>query len=55
MGAQPESEMQLQTPINDLEKNEDPQGVWRITVNDNLREYFLPLYERVDALSKAMV
>ena len=41
---------ELLTPINDLEANEDPSGVWRRYVNQQLKEIYPPLFEMLDAL-----
>jgi D-glycerate 3-kinase len=48
LGAGPQRADQLSRPLNDLEKNEDPQGQWRGYSNDVLRREFLPLYQLVD-------
>ena len=48
LGAQPQSEAQLELDINLLEQQEDRQGRWRSYVNDSIRDQFLPLYGRVD-------
>ncbi|MBE9537897.1 MAG: zeta toxin family protein [Proteobacteria bacterium] len=48
LGVRPQSAQQLELPVNDLEKNEDAQGVWRFYVNDKIQSQLLPLYNRVD-------
>lgn len=48
MGAQPTSEQKLASPINDLEKNEDPDGSWRHYVNTQLRTRYLPIFDQFD-------
>ena len=48
LGATAESERSLSGPVNALERDEDPQAIWRTQVNNSLREFFLPLYDRVD-------
>lgn len=40
----------LATPINDLERTEDPDGVWRRHVNDALASSYAPLFARIDRL-----
>ena len=49
LGARPQTEEQLVTPVNALEREEDPDGTWRAYVNRALAREFLPLYERVDS------
>ncbi len=39
VGSRPQSENELTTPINALEKNEDHDGRWRQFVNDSLKNY----------------
>ena len=48
LGARPQAIEYLVEPINALEKNEDPDGVWRNCVNERLARDFPPLYKRVD-------
>jgi len=48
LGVYPESEQELELPVNALEEQEDPQGIWRGYVNNVITEQFLPLYRRVD-------
>lgn len=38
----------LTNPVNSLERDEDPDMVWRTFVNQQLSEYYQPLYERMD-------
>lgn len=47
-GVPPESAESLTLPVNDLEKNNDPNGVWRRFVNRCLFNDYLPLYEYMD-------
>ncbi|MEM1113697.1 MAG: hypothetical protein AAGI11_17420 [Pseudomonadota bacterium] len=47
LGARPEPADALQSPLNDLESQEDPDGVWRQYVNNAL-EAMLPVYEQID-------
>lgn len=44
----PQSTDELKRPINDLEKNEDAEGVWRRFVNDRLIEYQQRIFQRTD-------
>jgi D-glycerate 3-kinase len=48
LGATPEPPDNLSRPHNDLERYEDPDGVWRHYSNEVLRQEFQPLYELVD-------
>lgn len=49
VGARPEPSAALHRPINALEHEEDPDGVWRAYVNRALADYE-PLFARLDAL-----
>lgn len=49
VGARPQPDDALATPINALEQDCDPQGVWRRHVNAALADY-QPLFARVDML-----
>jgi D-glycerate 3-kinase len=44
--AQPDS--LLVEPVNELERDEDPSGVWRGYVNEQIREHYESLWEHVD-------
>lgn len=46
-GVMPQEETALSTPVNTLEKQEDPLGIWSRYVNRQLTEHYLPLYERM--------
>ncbi|WP_394170386.1 hypothetical protein [Saccharospirillum alexandrii] len=46
--AQPETE--LTEPVNSLEAREDSAGDWRHYVNDQLRQFYEPWYNQLDAL-----
>ncbi len=50
MGAIEQKETELLTPINDLERNEDPYCVWRRFVNNQLKENYKSLFNRLDLL-----
>lgn len=47
-GVTPETSQKLTLPVNDLEKQNDPSGVWRHFVNRSLLNDYLPLYEYMD-------
>ncbi len=50
LGARPQDEAALAQPVNALEANEDPAGVWRRHANDALAGAYAPLFARIDAL-----
>jgi D-glycerate 3-kinase len=50
VGARPQSAEALVDPVNDLERDEDPTGVWRHHVNDQLAGPYRALFDRLDAL-----
>jgi D-glycerate 3-kinase len=43
-----QSQQMLARPVNELERNEDPQGVWRQYVNEQLIDYQQRLFNRAD-------
>lgn len=49
LGIRPQTQAQLEQPVNDLERTEDPDGTWRHWVNKQLRGY-QPLWRKLDAL-----
>jgi D-glycerate 3-kinase len=48
LGALPQTEDQVTPPINALERDEDKDCVWRLTVNGKLREAYRVLFARFD-------
>jgi len=50
VGTQPQSDDALGLPINELEKNEDPDGAWRRHVNDQLKGDYATLFGELDRL-----
>jgi D-glycerate 3-kinase len=48
LGASPQEVAELETPLNALEQEEDPDGSWRRYVNQALYSDFLPLYSYMD-------
>jgi D-glycerate 3-kinase len=48
LGAEPEPNNLLFRPLNDLERDEDPAGLWREYSNEILRREFQSLYSLVD-------
>lgn len=50
VGALPESDEAMSKPINRLEREEDPDGVWRRTVNERLRGNYQALFALIDVL-----
>ncbi len=51
VGARPQTPDALAAPVNDLEREEDPQGLWRAWVNDRLASDYQRLFERLDWLA----
>jgi len=47
-GVQSQTTEQLKKPINELELQHDKDGVWRNYVNQQLNEYYEPLYKKMD-------
>ncbi|PZR34217.1 kinase [Caulobacter segnis] len=50
VGARPQPAALLAAPINALERDEDPDGVWRGFANAALAEAYAPLFARLDRL-----
>jgi D-glycerate 3-kinase len=50
VGAVPQGDAALIDPINRLERDEDPDRVWRRTVNERLRGDYQELFARIDIL-----
>lgn len=50
VGALPQSSVQLQQPVNELEWQEDAQGIWRQYVNARLATGYQDLFALLDAL-----
>lgn len=50
LNAVPEDDAALHVPLNALERDEDPGGVWRRYCNDALRRDYPALWSRIDAL-----
>jgi len=48
LGAQPPED--LESPVNNLEANEDRDGRWRRYVNDQLEKHYTPVFDRVKLL-----
>jgi D-glycerate 3-kinase len=48
LGARAVADAELAAPLNDLERDEDPDGTWRRYVNRCLREVYEPLYDTFD-------
>ena len=47
-GVKPQTAEQLRTPINELEYQHDRSGKWRNYVNQQLKNAYEPLYEKMD-------
>ena len=50
MGAEKQPDSDLYEPINKLEEEEDPDGVWRRYVNDMLGKSYKQLFDKLDLL-----
>jgi D-glycerate 3-kinase len=50
VGALPQTAAQLMTPVNALEREEDPDGRWRGYVNDALTTRYPALFNRLSLL-----
>lgn len=50
VGSEAQDEAALLEPVNELERDEDSDGTWRVFVNDSLAKNYEPLFERLDAL-----
>lgn len=50
VGARPQPAVRLAAPVNALERDEDPHGVWRGFANAALAGPYAPLFARVDRL-----
>jgi D-glycerate 3-kinase len=51
MGARPQKADELETPVNDLERLEDPTGDWRWYVNRELGGKYQTLFAQLDLLA----
>ena len=49
-GAKPISEENWQGPLNDLEREEDPEGIWSKWSNRELAKDYQELFDRFDLL-----
>ncbi|MBU2870644.1 kinase [Colwellia sp. E2M01] len=47
-GVQPQTDEQLKSPINELELQHDLTGEWRNYVNQQLKDFYEPLYHKMD-------
>lgn len=50
VGAMPQSDEELTEPINELERSDDPDGLWRRFVNDELSRAYIDLFTDIDIL-----
>ena len=48
LGTPPEAPEALETPVNALERTEDPDGAWRRHVNEVIERDYLPVYDMID-------
>jgi D-glycerate 3-kinase len=50
VGARPQEDVMLASPVNELEAKEDPEGIWRNYVNQRLRDDYAELFARLNLL-----
>jgi D-glycerate 3-kinase len=50
VGSRPQPDSLLEAPINRLEADEDPEGQWRLRVNEALKGDYRALYSKLDRL-----
>ncbi|MFB0613128.1 kinase [Aurantiacibacter poecillastricola] len=50
VGAKPQDAAALAEPVNELERDEDPDGIWRSLVNHWLAEDYARLFDQIDLL-----
>ena len=50
VGCTPQADEELLDPVNDLERKEDPQGIWRAVSNLWLRGEYKSLFDQLDML-----
>lgn len=50
VGSEAQSDVELEEAVNSLEREDDPEGVWRKYVNDRLRSNYQQIFERLDFL-----
>jgi D-glycerate 3-kinase len=55
MGCLAQSEGELLEPVNELEAQEDPDGIWRRSVNQSLLDYNDRLWSQLDIMSMLQV
>jgi D-glycerate 3-kinase len=48
LGAEPQDPTQLLPPTNELEFNEDKQGIWRNYINEQLQGKYRELFSMID-------
>ncbi|MFP8966532.1 hypothetical protein ACKC9G_08160 [Pokkaliibacter sp. CJK22405] len=49
VGATPQDDAELVTPLNSLEQDQDPEQIWRTYVNDQLKGQYAELFAEIDA------
>ena len=50
VGARPQTESELEKPVNRLEQREDEKSIWRRAVNDSLNTSYRHFFDRIDRL-----
>ena len=51
IGVPPQTDAELKKPINELERTEDADGIWRRWVNEQLERNYVPVWKRFDELA----
>ena len=51
IGVPPQTDAELKKPINELERTEDADGIWRQWVNEQLERNYVPVWNRFDELA----
>jgi D-glycerate 3-kinase len=51
IGVPPQTDAELKKPINELERTEDAEGIWRQWVNGQLKRNYVPVWKRFDELA----
>ncbi len=50
VGSTHQTDAQLKVPVNQLEREEDPDGTWRHYANNQLKEHYEPIWSQMDLL-----
>ncbi len=50
VGSEAQPDRELEEPVNSLEREDDPEGIWRKYANDQLRSNYQQIFEQLDFL-----